>query len=158
MRSTVRGEKSKLADLTPSRQLGVDVAMDGGGPCDIISCFGVDVAGRLLFLRDGTARKERGFHANDLGCLDTAESIAGVVEDRVGLERPAPTDSVAPPTSETIPPTVNPASGTSTSARISMTPHHRMAVRPIARYRLDLVPDDVPGRPQAVPVRRHPLR
>lgn len=46
MRSFQRGEKSKLADLTPSMQLQVAVAIDGGDTYDV-SCFGVDAAGKL---------------------------------------------------------------------------------------------------------------
>ncbi|MGQ0616586.1 MAG: TerD family protein [Acidimicrobiia bacterium] len=46
MRSFVRGEKAKLADLTPSTQITVGVAIDGNDTYDI-SCFGVDEAGKL---------------------------------------------------------------------------------------------------------------
>ena len=60
----------------------------------------------LLFLRDGSLRKERGFHPNDLGYLATAESIAGVVESRLHGQRPAPSDDATTPTSDTVAPTV----------------------------------------------------
>lgn len=50
----------------------------------------------LLFLRDGTLRKERGFHPNDLGYLATAERLAGIVESRLGVQ-PLPPPTVAPP-------------------------------------------------------------
>ncbi len=46
MRSFVRGEKAKLGDLTPSLQLTVSVAIEGGDTYDV-SCFGVDAAGQL---------------------------------------------------------------------------------------------------------------
>lgn len=49
----------------------------------------------LLFLRDGTARWQRGFHPNDLGYLAIAERVAGTVEARLGVTPPAPTS--APP-------------------------------------------------------------
>lgn len=60
----------------------------------------------LLFLRDGTLRKERGFHPNDLGYLATAEQVAGIVESRLGAEPPPPPSPEAPPAPSTTPPTV----------------------------------------------------
>lgn len=51
----------------------------------------------LLFLRDGTNRRERGFHPNDLGYLASAEAVAGSVASH--FEEPAPpTDPVPAPT------------------------------------------------------------
>jgi lysophospholipase L1-like esterase len=58
----------------------------------------------LLFLRDGTLRRQRGFHPNDLGYLATAEAVAGVVESRLGVVPTPPDTTPAPPV--TPPPTV----------------------------------------------------
>lgn len=60
----------------------------------------------LLFLRDGTLRKERGFHPNDLGYLATAENVAGVVQSRLGVAPPPPSTQATevPDTQATQPP------------------------------------------------------
>ena len=46
MRSFVRGEKSKFADMTPATLATVSVRLDGPDTYDV-SCFGVDAAGKL---------------------------------------------------------------------------------------------------------------
>lgn len=58
-------------------------------------------------LRDGTFRKERAFHPNDLGNLATAERVAGELDTRFG--RAAPTTTTAGPTSTSTSPTVRSA-------------------------------------------------
>lgn len=59
----------------------------------------------LLFLRDGTLRRQRGFHPNDLGYLATAENVAGIVESRLGVTPPPPDTQPPPPdTQATAPP------------------------------------------------------
>lgn len=52
----------------------------------------------LLFLRDGTARYQRGFHPNDLGYLATAEAVAGSVQSRLGVSPEPPPDETTPTT------------------------------------------------------------
>ena len=46
MQTFVRGQKSKLSDLTPSMNIGVVIQVDGADTYDI-SCFGVDSEGKL---------------------------------------------------------------------------------------------------------------
>lgn len=66
----------------------------------------------LLFLRDGSRRYERGFHPNDLGYLAVAETLAAIVEQRLGQPvepAPVPTSgSFPPPTTQLVaPPTID---------------------------------------------------
>lgn len=60
----------------------------------------------LLFLRDGTARIERGFHPNDLGYLASAEAVAGSVEAH--FEEPTPPPETAPTTGDAPAPSPSP--------------------------------------------------
>jgi len=80
---------------------------DDGGSGKSLCGEGVEWLNTVfLFLRDGTLRKERGFHPNDLGNEATAERVAGEVEAQVG----AP-----PPTTTTVAPAAN---ATTTSPRV----------------------------------------
>lgn len=127
-----KSDAAKLGDVaeTFDAQLGTAIR-SMGGPFRYVSRLEVfddggyyhSLCGRgvewintpLVFLRDGSGRKERGFHPNDLGYLATAEHVAGLVEAELGAAPPAPVttqvQSTAPPATAapqvaTTPPTV----------------------------------------------------
>ena len=57
----------------------------------------------LLFLRDGSLRKERGFHPNDLGHSATAEQVAGVVADTEAAQAAANAPQATSPPADATP-------------------------------------------------------
>lgn len=100
LRSTVEGIDSRFAYVSR-----LDVFDDGENYHSLCSRGAEWLNTPLVFLRDGTARPQRGFHPNDLGYLATAEAVAGLVDQRLGTTAlPAPTlppavaESVAPTT------------------------------------------------------------
>jgi hypothetical protein len=81
---------------------------DDGGNFHALCSNGVEWLNTVfLMLRDGTLRKERGLHPNDLGHTATAERVAGEVWNAVG-QRFTPTPETAPPTVLNLEPTPAP--------------------------------------------------